>query len=230
MLRSLLTSTLDSEPWKPNSARQPLYPLVFQSRPPCGRRAASQCWSAMRSATSYSNHGLQVRSLSGTASESVRPSITIASTISPDAARGSGVRRARGTGPSPAALVLPRHALVPAQADRCRRKRGSRWNSQTFAAVKSAADALSPCAIGQIPLNPSCASRFRRSRAASSRARSRYLLFRSVRYHALSAVVGFGWPAPNGVGCDESTCRSMRPPFLGCRSSWRTGFQRVYPP
>jgi hypothetical protein len=41
----------------------------------------------MRSATSYSNHGLQVRLLSGTASESVRPSITIAPTISPDAAR-----------------------------------------------------------------------------------------------------------------------------------------------
>ena len=34
----------------------------------------------------------------------------------------------------------------------------------------------------------------RRSRGCS-RGRSRYLHFRSVRYHALSAVVGFGWPA-----------------------------------
>lgn len=51
------------------------------------RRVAAQSWSVMRSARSYSNHGLQVRLLSGTASESMRPSIAIAFTISPDAAR-----------------------------------------------------------------------------------------------------------------------------------------------
>jgi predicted nucleic acid-binding protein len=61
------------------------------ARPPRGRGAASQSWSAMQSAKSCSNHGLQVRLLSGTASQSVRPSTTIASTISPDAARGSAV-------------------------------------------------------------------------------------------------------------------------------------------
>ena len=43
-------------------------------------------------ARSCSNHRPQVRLLSGTASQSVRPSTTIASTIKPDAARGSGVR------------------------------------------------------------------------------------------------------------------------------------------
>jgi hypothetical protein len=124
------------------------------ARPARGRGAASQAGPRCNPQSRAQTTGCGVQLQSGAASQSMRPSTTIASTISPDAARGSGVRRAaRGTGPSPAALVLPRHALIPAQVDRCRGKRGSRWNSQTFAAVKSAADALPPCAIGQIPLN-----------------------------------------------------------------------------
>jgi hypothetical protein len=79
-------------------------------RPPRGRDAASQSWSATQSAKSCSNQGPRVRSLSGTASQSVRPSNTIASTMSPDAARGGGVRRQRGVD---CACTVTRSATCP---------------------------------------------------------------------------------------------------------------------
>ncbi len=64
-------------------------------RPRRGRAAVSRNWSAMQSARSCSSRRPQVRLPSGTASQSVRPSNTIAFTTSADAVRGSGFRRQR---------------------------------------------------------------------------------------------------------------------------------------
>ena len=62
---------------------------------PRGRGAASRSWSATQSARLCSNHRPPVRLLSGTASQGVRPSNTIAFTTSPDAAGGGGLCRQR---------------------------------------------------------------------------------------------------------------------------------------